>query len=170
MKNEVESGDTMAKTIKEIADEIGVDKQKVYRFIKQNHINEALHEALRRNGVKYYDEAAEALIKQGLLGDTASSEAHREAHQNRINEAVFDAVIEMLQKELEIKNEQIRELNERLSECSAALLVAQQTAQAAQALHAGTIQKEIASGESGVDKQKSASEKKNRWFKRLFRG
>ena len=160
----------MAKTIKEIADEIGVDKQKVYRFIKQNHINEALHEALRRNGVKYYDEAAEALIKQGLLGDTASSEAHREAHQNRINEAVFDAVIEMLQKELEIKNEQIRELNERLSECSAALLVAQQTAQAAQALHAGTIQKEIASGESGVDKQKSASEKKNRWFKRLFRG
>ena len=41
---------------------------------------------------------------------------------------------------------------------------------AAQVLHAGTIQKEIASGESGVDKQKSASEKKNRWFKRLFRG
>ena len=47
---------------------------------------------------------------------------------------------------------------------------AQQTTQAAQVLHAGTIQKEIASGESGVDKQKSASEKKNRWFKRLFRG
>ena len=101
---------------------------------------------------------------------TASSEAHHEAHQNRINEAVFDAVIEMLQKELEIKNEQIKELNERLSECSAALLAAQQTTQAAQVLHAGTIQKEIASGESGVDKQKSASEKKNRWFKRLFRG
>lgn len=112
------------KTIREIANELGVDKQKVYRFIKQNHINEA----------------------------------------------VFDAVIEMLQKELEIKNEQIKELNERLSECSAALLAAQQTTQAAQVLHAGTIQKEIASGESGVDKQKSASEKKNRWFKRLFRG
>lgn len=63
-------------------------------------------------------------------------------------------------KELEIKNEQIKELNERLSECSAALLAAQQTTQAAQVLHAGTIQKEIASGESGVDKQKSASEKK----------
>jgi hypothetical protein len=151
------------KTIREIANELGVDKQKVYRFIKQNHINEAHHEALQRSGVKYYDEAAETLIKQGFSDETASSEAHREAHQNRINEAVFDAVIEMLQKELEIKNEQIKELNERLSECSAALL-------AAQVLHAGTIQKEIASGESGVDKQKSASEKKNRWFKRLFRG
>ena len=143
---------------------------KVYRFIKQNHINEAHHEALQRSGVKYYDEAAETLIKQGFSDETASSEAHHEAHQNRINEAVFDAVIEMLQKELEIKNEQIKELNERLSECSAALLAAQQTTQAAQVLHAGTIQKEIASGESGVDKQKSASEKKNRWFKRLFRG
>ena len=162
------------KTIREIANELGVDKQKVYRFIKQNHINEAHHEALQRSGVKYYDEAAETLIKQGFSDETASSEAHHEAHhevhQNRINEAVFDAVIEMLQKELEIKNEQIKELNERLSECSAALLAAQQTTQAAQVLHAGTIQKEIASGESGVDKQKSASEKKNRWFKRLFRG
>lgn len=142
------------KTIREIANELGVDKQKVYRFIKQNHINEAHHEALQRSGVKYYDEAAETLIKQGFSDETASSEAHHEAHQNRINEAVFDAVIEMLQKELEIKNEQIKELNERLSECSAALLAAQQTTQAAQVLHAGTIQKEIASGESGVDKQK----------------
>ena len=106
--------------------------KKVYRFIKQNHINEAHHEALQRSGVKYYDEAAETLIKQGFSDETASSEAHHEAHQNRINEAVFDAVIEMLQKELEIKNEQIKELNERLSECSAALLAAQQTAQAAQ--------------------------------------
>lgn len=47
------------KTIREIANELGVDKQKVYRFIKQNHINEAHHEALQRSGVKYYDEAAE---------------------------------------------------------------------------------------------------------------
>ena len=46
------------KTIREIANELGVDKQKVYRFIKQNHINEAHHEALQRSGVKYYDEAA----------------------------------------------------------------------------------------------------------------
>ena len=54
------------KTIREIANELGVDKQKVYRFIKQNHINEAHHEALQRSGVNYYDEAAETLIKQGF--------------------------------------------------------------------------------------------------------
>ena len=49
----------MAKTIKQIADEIGLDKQKVYRFIKKNHINEA-HQ---KNGVMYYDEAVKSHIK-----------------------------------------------------------------------------------------------------------
>lgn len=156
------------KTIREIANELGVDKQKVYRFIKQNHINEAHHEALQRSGVKYYDEAAETLIKQGFSDETASSEAH----QNRINEAVFDAVIEMLQKELEIKNEQIKELNERLSECSAALLAAQQTAQAAQALHAGTIQQQLTDGAADLEQEQPqtnvVSGEKKGWFSRLF--
>ena len=160
------------KTIREIANELGVDKQKVYRFIKQNHINEAHHEALQRSGVKYYDEAAETLIKQGFLAETASSEAHHEAHQNRTNEAVFDAVIEMLQKELEIKNEQIRELNERLSECSAALLAAQQTAQAAQALHAGTIQQQLTEGAADLEQEQPQADvvsgEKKGWFIRLF--
>ena len=35
------------KTIKQIADELGIDKQKVYRFVKKNHINEVHHEALQ---------------------------------------------------------------------------------------------------------------------------
>lgn len=158
------------KTIREIANEIGVDKQKVYRFIKQNHINEAHREALQRSGVKYYDEAAEMLIKQGFLGETASSEAHREVHQNRINEAAFDAVVEMLQKELEIKNEQIRELNERLSECSAALLAAQQTAQVAQALHAGAIQQHILDKGESVDLQREQKQEKMQgWIRKIFR-
>ena len=59
------------------------------------------------------------------------------------------AKLAMLQKELDRKNEQlsvkdkqITELNARLSECSAALVAAQQTAQAAQALHAGTLQQQ----------------------------
>ena len=164
------------KTIREIADELGVDKQKVYRFIKQNRINEAHHEALQRSGVKYYDEAAETLIKQGLSANGVSSEAHHEVLQNRINEAVFDAVIEMLQKELDRKNEQlavkdkqIAELNARLSECSSALVAAQQTAQAAQALHAGTIQQQL-TGEATDQLQAAAEPTENRkgWFHRIF--
>lgn len=162
----------MAKTIKEIACELGVDKQKVYRFIKKNHINEAHQEALQKNGVKRYDEAAEIQIKQGFSEEIISSEVHHEALRNHINEAVFDAVsktlIDMLRKELEIKNEQIRDLNARLAESNAALVAAQQTAQAAQALHAGTIQQQLITGEAGEVQQEP--EQKRGWFSKLFRG
>lgn len=183
------------KTIKEIADEIGVDKQKVYRYIKQHCISEAHHEAhhdvLQRNGVKYYDEAAETLIKQGFLEKIASSEAlhevHHGAHQNHINEAVGDtvdavrdALISMLQGELESKNQQlavkdkqIDDLNARLAEVSAALVAAQQTAQAAQALHAGTIQRQLTSGETNLEvhkKESAVTERKRSWVAKIFGG
>ncbi len=158
----------MPKTIKEIADELGVEKQKVYRYIKQHRISEvhhdALHEAHQRSGAKYYDEAAETLIKQGFSSQTASSEAH----QNCINEAVNEAVIDMLRKELEIKNEQIRELNARLADVSSALVAAQQTAQAAQALHAGTIRQQLTSGDAAEDSEETPTEERRGWLHRLF--
>lgn len=131
------------KTIKQIADEIGVDKQKVYRYIKKNHISEVHQESHQENGVKWYDEVAETLIKQGFSNNSTSNEAHHEVHQNHINEAVNEALIEMLKKELEIKNKQIQELNARLAESNAALVAAQQTAATAQALHAGTMQQQL---------------------------
>ena len=157
----------MAKTIKEIADELGVDKQKVYRYIKKNRINEVHHEALQKNNVKQYDEVAETQIKQGILHEAASDEALHEAHQKCINEAVFDAVIDMLRKELEIKNEQIRELNARLADSNAALVAAQQTAQAAQALHAGTIQQQLTPGEEQRDETEGKT-RKTGWLSRVF--
>lgn len=114
------------KTIKQIADEIGIDKQRVYRYIKKNHINEA-HQ---KNGVMYYDEAVESSIKRAFL--------QTEAHQTSASsDAVIDVLVkqsEMLQKELEIKNKQIKELNERLAENQKLLDQEQQ-------LHAMTEQK-----------------------------
>ena len=158
----------MPKTIKEIADELGVEKQKVYRYIKQHRISEvrheALHEAHQRSGTKYYDEAAETLIKQGLSSQTASSEAHHEVHHEAVNEAVID----MLRQELEIKNEQIRELNARLAEVSSALVTAQQTAQAAQALHAGTIRQQLTSGDAAEEPEETPTEERRGWLHRLF--
>lgn len=127
------------KTIKEIAEELGVNKQKVYRYIKRHCISEA-HQC---NGVMYYDDAAESQIKSGLFEKTASREVHHDVH----HDAVTDALVETLRGELKVKNEQIQELNDRLAETTAALVTAQQTAQAAQALHAGTIRKQLAGGE-----------------------
>ena len=63
--------------------------------------------------------------------------------------AMLQSELEHKNQQLEVKDEQIRELNARLAESNAALVAAQQTAQAAQALHAGTIQQQFLTGEAG---------------------
>jgi len=144
------------KTIKQIADEIGVDKQRVYRYIRKNRISEAHHEA----GVMWYDEVDENLINAHFLENNRISEVHHEVHQT----TSFDTVIDMLKSELEIKNEQIRELNARLAESNAALVAAQQSAQAAQVLHAGTMQKQLT---DGADQAEPSTPQKS-FFARIF--
>ena len=51
---------------------------------------------------------------------------------------------------------------------SSALAAAQQTAVAAQALHAGTIQQQLITGEAGTDQQEP--EQKKSWFSKTFGG
>ena len=105
-------------SMKQIADQLNVSKQRVYRCIKSNCINEAHSETVKGNTVLMYDMAAVERIKQ-LLGVTNDEtvEVHREVHQ----EAVHDTVYEALLKQLEIKDQQIKELNERLAEAHKSL-------------------------------------------------
>lgn len=132
------------KTIKQIADELGVSKQKVYRFIVRNHIT-ASSEVKRS---KLYDESAEMLIKQGFLEDELHQKSHHEVHQNHINDTVSEAVIELLRKELEQKNEQlqekdrqIREKDRQISEMQAQLSMNQKLIDQEQQLHMVTEKK-----------------------------
>ena len=70
------------KTLKQIADELGVPKQQVYRYVKAECINEVHHEALearRSKSVKYYNEAAESTIKAYFQGKVQPIEVHHEA-------------------------------------------------------------------------------------------
>lgn len=96
------------KTVKQLADELNISKQKLYRYIKKNHISDVHHDA----GVMYIDDALESTIKSAFEQSEAHHEAHHEAHQNHINDAVFDALL----KQLEEKDKQINELNQRLAE------------------------------------------------------
>jgi hypothetical protein len=137
------------KTIKQIADELGVDKQKVYRFATKNHIT-ASSEVMQS---KQYDEAAEMLIKSSFnhidTSEKRSGEAHHEAVKRSGSDMVIETLIQQLQikdEQLAIKDKQIDDMSARLAETTAALVSAQQTAQAAQALHAGTIQQQLESG------------------------
>lgn len=151
-KEKKSSEPALGKTIKQIADELGVDKQRVYRYIKKNHISEAHHE----RDTKYYDEAAETLISQHFSNCSASDEAHHDSHQTASSDTVVDTVIAMLQGELSIKNKQIAELTAALENTTSALREAQTTAQAAQALHAGTIHKQLTDGRAEPTKPETA--------------
>jgi len=136
----------MSKTIKQIANELGVDKQRVYRYIKRNNISEAHHQ----NGVMYYDDATEMAIKQNFSNIPHQDEAHQKHISEAVSDTVNDVLISLLKTELEIKNRQIDELNNRLAEVTTALTSAQQTITQNQQLianeqflHAGTIQQKL---------------------------
>lgn len=158
------------KTIKQIADELGVSKQKVYRFIVRNHIT-ASSEVKQS---KLYDEATEMLIKQGILEDEPYQKSHHEAHKNHINEPVRDvvseAVIELLQKELEHKNEQlrekdrqIREKDKQISEMQAQLSVNQKLIDQEQQLRMVTERK-FHLIEQQQDQEKQDTEEDKKWW------
>ena len=164
------------KTIRQIADEIGVSKTAVSKQIA----NLGLRSGLRKNGNQFaIDEHQEALIKQAFseksqteIENQSQTKTQTENHEVGDLVCVLQATIDTLQGQLAVKDKQIAELNERLSECSAALLAAQQTAQAAQALHAGTIQQQLTDGAADLEQEQPqtnvVSGEKKGWFSRLF--
>lgn len=163
----------MEKTMKQLADELGVDKQRVYRYIKKNCINEAHQD----KGVKYYDEAAQAIIKQGFLNTEPLQESTSKSTSDTLNETVIEVLkkqTEILQKELEIKNQQISELNARLAE-SQRLLDQQQQLTAIAEKKVMEIEKKPDSEMSPEDNKEisesktiSEPEQDKKWWRRLF--
>ena len=149
------------KTIRQIADEIGVSKQAVYKRYKGKLHTVCAPYAHTEQGVLYLSEQAETLIKQDFLKVDRSIGAHTDTH----TVAVLQATIDTLQGQLEVKDRQIEKLTE-------ALVAAQKTAAAAQALHAGTIQQQLLTDEAGADQQGQEPEpgEKRGWFRKLFRG
>lgn len=188
------------KTIKEIAEDIGVSRQAVYKRIKKEPLSTSLQEFLSTvDNVVYIDETGEKLIVSAF----SKSEPVNDSTKFTVNQTTevdngLQTILAILQSELESKNKiidhqaqqlttkdkqletkdkQIGEITAALENTTSALLEAQQTAQAAQALHAGTIQQQLTAGsedgtESGqevVTTQDEPMKKEgffSRWFKR----
>lgn len=166
----------MAGVITEIAIECGVSEQAVRAWCRRNHV------AKDAKGSFALSESQKSSIYLHYLGVERNEVSQPAKASCETSETVL---ISMLQKELDrkdaqllvkdkqlaVKDQQIRELNARLAECSTALLAAQETARAAQALHAGTIQQQLSDGEdyaaSVPDEQ--AAPNNRRWFSRFFR-
>ena len=100
---------------------------------------------------------------QTEIENQTQTKTQTENHEVSDLVCVLQATIDTLQGQLEVKDRQIEKLTE-------ALVAAQQTAAAAQALHAGTIQQQLITSETGADQQDQVvkSERKVRWFRRLF--
>ena len=160
------------KTIRQIADEIGVSKTAVSKQIA----NLGLRSGLRKNGNQFaIDEHQEALIKQAFSEKSQTENANQsqtktqtENHEVGALVCVLQATIDTLQGQLEVKDRQIEQQAQTITRLTDALAAAQQTAAAAQALHAGTIQQQLLIGDAGADQQEP--EQKRGWFSKLFRG
>ena len=162
----------MAKTIKEIAAECKVSEQAIRGWCRRNHV------AKDAKGSFAISESQKTAIYQHYLGVGRNQVSQSAKPSFATCETSETALISMLQKELDRKNEQlsvkdkqIEELNARLAEISSALVVAQQTAQAAQALHAGTIRQQLTDGDADPDvhsQEPEEGEEKKGWLSRLF--
>lgn len=91
------------KTIKNVADELGISKQKLYRYIKSNYINEVHHET----NVMYIDDVLENKLKQHFK----SIETHHDTTQNTSNDT---QVIQSLNDMISHLKEQIKEKDKQL--------------------------------------------------------
>ena len=159
----------MAGVITEIAAECGVSEQAVRAWCRRNHVSKDA------KGSFAISESQKTAIYQHYLG-VERKEVSQPAKASC--ETSETTLIAMLQGELDrkseqlaVKDKQIEELNARLAEISSALVAAQQTAQAAQALHAGTIRQQFFPGEAGADQQGGQEpilEQRRSWLGRLF--
>ena len=95
----------MDKTIKQIADELGVSKTAVRKKIA----NLGLRSGLQKNGNQFaIDEEQEKLIKSAFLENTTETKSET---SSRTETETVSTLVSMLQRELEAKNEQIAQLH-----------------------------------------------------------
>ena len=177
------------KTIRQIADEIGVSKQAVFKKIKREPLSTSLQGLTATvDGRLMVEVDGEKLIKQAFSENAPSTTDNRltgtvdglvDAPSTKNDEktvavdgviSVLQATIDTLQGQLEMKDRQIEQQAQTITRLTDALAAAQQTAAAAQALHAGTIQQQLLTGETGAEQQGREPEQKRSWFSRLFRG
>ena len=136
------------KTIRELANEIGVSKTAVRKKIE----NLGLSDLLQTNGNQFLvDSRQEAVIKSAFIKNESQTGNRKPVCEKTESLQLVSDMVSVLKDQLEVKDQQIKELSERLAESNAALVAAQQTARDAQALHAGTIQQLITEPEEEHD-------------------
>ena len=159
------------KTIRQIADEIGVSKQAVFKKIKREPLSTSLQGLTATvDGRLMVEVDGEKLIKQAFSEIIPSTKNEEKTAEVDGVVSVLQATIDTLQGQLEVKDRQIEQQAQTITRLTDALAAAQQTAAVAQALHAGTIQQQLLGEEAGADQQGQEPKGKRSWFNKWFRG
>lgn len=160
----------MSKTIKQIADELGVSKQAVTYRIKQLEAtkgNGVL--AVKENGVLVVSLAAEKLIKSAFFENDRQTFGDKEPPKYRQKEtdilAVLQTTINTLQEQLAVKDKQIAELTATIKTQAESINADRQNQLA------GTLIEGRQMIEGGVDPvvPNETPPKKQGFFARIFR-
>jgi len=158
------------KTIKQIADEIGASKQAVQKRVAREPLCTSLYPYLHtKDGTKYIDEAGEKIIKKAFNKTVSASMSIDESIDASIDKSDGkNELYKILKTELESKNAQIAEQQRTINKLMDRLADAQQSGQAAQILHAGTIQKHLPT-DSDLSTTIQDFKKPTRFFARWFK-
>lgn len=151
----------MRYSIKEIADTVGVSKTAVRKKIEKL----GLQTELLKNGNKITVD--ENVTKQIITAFDRPTENETQTEFANQNGNEFSKVIEILQAELESKNKQLASKDRQIEDLTRALENTTASLQAEQALHAGTMQKQLSSGEEqeqAEDQEKTKTDKKRHWW------
>lgn len=105
------------KTVKQIADELGVSKQAVHQKRKSSTLARALQPfTTTENGVVYISVDGENILKQAFLAsgrkEVAGKQPETDRQPNEDIVAVLKATIDTLQGQLAVKDAQIAELTQ----------------------------------------------------------
>ena len=165
-------------TIKQLADELAVSKSTIGRAIVQL----GFQDQLCKIGNKYMLSETQILqIKLQLSKDEEekslqadSKTLHEEekslqANQERQN-AILQEQLSILNKQLAIKDHQIKILQEQIGQLTTAMESMATALTAAQALHAGTIQKQLTEHSDSMEQMPDQEQPKQKKgiFSRLF--
>lgn len=174
------------KTIRQIADELGVSKQAVFKRMKREPLSTGLRGLTSTvDGRLMVSVDGENLIKSAFLSLEPSTDRQPvDGMVDGMVDGAIDGLVDVLQstivtlqgqlevkdKQLEVRDRQIEQQAQTITQLTEALVAAQQTAAAAQALHAGTMHQQLLSGEAGADQQGQESEprQKRSWIRKLF--
>lgn len=166
------------KTVRQIADEIGVSKQAVQKRISREPLYTLVVEYIYTEGnTKYIAPEGEKLVKSAFSAITSTTVRTNSVHSTRVD--VADPVYTMIgilkeelrekNKQLDTKDTQLTEKDKQIGELTAALENTTASLRAAQALHAGTMHKQMEAGVSELQPiGREEIEKKPGLISRLF--